>query len=95
MIRLYIQNDCRKCEEAEERFTDLVLAHKVVNLDEEEVNNVNREDLPVVIDEGKVIKGSYQLDKYFESMEKFLEEWNRFQSDVCYVDDNGEVICTE
>ena len=95
MIKLFIKNDCPKCREVEEKFSDLVLAHKIVNADEERANpNINYYELPVIEDEGRIIKGEQEISEYFESMENYLAEWNKFQSDVCYVDDNGKVICS-
>jgi hypothetical protein len=95
MIKLYVKNNCPECDEIEEKFKDLVLAHKLINVDSENFDNsFDRAELPVVQDEGKIIKGSKEIDKFLDEMENFLKEWNKFQSDVCYVDDNGYVICS-
>lgn len=95
MIKLYIKNNCPECREAEERFRELVLAHKTVNVENEETGlNINLEELPVIEDEGKIIKGDKQISEYFDSMENYISEWYKFQSDVCYVDENGDLICS-
>ncbi len=46
---------------------------------------------PLLIDEEKVFEGPTEIIEHLEELEKFKSEWYKFQSDVCYCDENGKV----
>ncbi len=95
MMTLYVKDNCPACEEVREKIEEMVLAHDVVNIDEAGTESpLRREELPLIEDEGKTYSGNEAIEQYFEDLEKYHEEWYKFQSDVCYVDDDGNVICS-
>lgn len=45
--------------------------------------------LPLLVDEEKVFEGPSEIIDHLNDLEKFKSEWYKFQSDVCYCDENG------
>ena len=47
--------------------------------------------LPVIRENGRLISGKESLLAYLDELEKLVEDWRRFQSDACYIDEDGEL----
>ena len=47
---------------------------------------------PLIRDGDRVVSGTEDLDGYLREIESVLAEWRRFQSDTCYIGDDGCVI---
>lgn len=47
--------------------------------------------LPLLIDEEAVFEGPAEIVKHLNDLEEFKNQWYKFQSDVCYCDDDGNV----
>jgi hypothetical protein len=47
--------------------------------------------LPAVVDDGRVIQGLEDIEEYIDEFSQYLDEWQKFQSDACYCDEQGEV----
>lgn len=90
MIELYRKNNCPACEEIEEAFKEMVLAYKVIIVNDKSnfklPENIN---LPAIKDDKKIISGRKNIKQYLEDLNDFLAEWNKFQSDSCYIDKDG------
>jgi glutaredoxin len=94
MIEFYRPiDDCPTCVSIEETLKDLVIAHKVIVVEPGQESNVLRRDtlLPAIKDNDRVISGQTAIAAYLRELEKFVAAWQRFQSDACYIDDDGEV----
>jgi hypothetical protein len=91
MIELYRTNDCPLCDEVEEKLSDMVLAYHVVPVDQAGPAQKlpKRVILPAIKDSGDWISGRDRIKDYLSDLEKHLQEWQKFQSDSCYVDDDG------
>lgn len=91
MITLYRKPNCPVCDEAEERINDLVIKHVVVDVEMLGMPKELPEDteLPVIQDDEKFIVGEREVKAYLPKLEKYVEEWNKFQSDACYIDGDG------
>lgn len=48
------------------------------------------DDLPV-IREGDRIVPTAEIPRYLEELRRFMADWTRFQSDACYIGDDGSV----
>jgi hypothetical protein len=47
--------------------------------------------LPVITNNEKIVSG-VELPAYLLELRTLMVDWQAFQSDCCFVDDNGEVI---
>jgi hypothetical protein len=47
--------------------------------------------LPGLRDDDRIVCGKEDVLNYLEDLGGFLEEWQKFQSDSCYCDVNGNV----
>ena len=45
--------------------------------------------LPLLKDEEKVFEGTENIIDHLTDLGKFQEQWYKYQSDVCYCDENG------
>jgi glutaredoxin len=91
MIKLYRPVDCPDCADVEAILKELVVAHKVIVVEEGQATAELNPDisLPAIKDNGQVISGPTAINTYLRELEKFVAGWQRFQSDSCYVDDDG------
>ncbi|MBT8211996.1 MAG: hypothetical protein KJN71_02495 [Acidimicrobiia bacterium] len=88
MIELLRVDDCPACDETAGRLADLVIAHTVRSVSANELPPGTA--APVILDGDKTISGS-ELSAYLAGLGKLMADWDRFQSDACYLDDDGEV----
>lgn len=93
MIEFVRSRDCNGCDSIESALKEMVIAHKVT------IYNVgdrsNRPDMnytpPLLLDNGTLIQGHSKIQSHLEILEERLAEWSKFQSDACYIDDDGDV----
>ena len=93
MIEFYRPaDDCSNCTDIEAALEEMVIAHKIIT-----VNHVQKAEalppgtpLPALKDNDKFITGHNAITAHIKELEKFVETWRKFQSDACYIDDNGE-----
>ena len=86
MIELQRTADSPAADDIEERLRDLVVAHKVVVVDVE----ASGADLPVIRD-GKLTARGAEIPGFLDQLTRDMAEWSRFQSDACYIEDDGTV----
>lgn len=93
MIELYRPVHCPDCTKIEEALKELVVAHKIITLEPGRPATELTPDtpLPAIKDEGQIITGQAAIDAYLVNLEKIVADWRRFQSDACYIDDNGGI----
>lgn len=48
--------------------------------------------LPAIRQDGRLVSGREGLLQALKELELMAEAWRRFQSDACYVDDEGECL---
>ena len=86
MIELQRSADSPVADDIEKRLRDLVVAHTVVVVDAD--GSVT--DLPVIRDGNLTARGS-EIPAFLEQLTRDMAEWSRFQSDACYLEDDGTV----
>ena len=93
MIEFFRPADCDNCETIEEALKELVIAHKVTVAEpgQQPERLPVGTPLPALIDNGQVFSGQAALAAHLKELEKIVADWRRFQSDACYLDDEGEV----
>jgi hypothetical protein len=82
MIKLYRPADCPDCEEIEAVLQELVISHQVIVVE-------NRQNATLE-DSGQLYRGQQAIKDHLQELEKIVADWRRFQSDACYIDDDGE-----
>lgn len=87
MIELQRRADSPEADAIEEQLRDLVVAHKVLVVDDAEGSAT---DLPVIRD-GDVIACGANIPAFLDQLTRDMAEWSRFQSDACYIEDDGTV----
>jgi hypothetical protein len=91
MIELYRTADSAAGERVESALQELVVAHRVVTVAPEAPSPLNGTPLPAIVDGERVVSGDAALEGYLAELAQSLEQWRRYQADVCYLDDEGNV----
>jgi hypothetical protein len=93
MIEFYRTVDCDNCETIEAALQEMVIAHKVIVVEPGQWPKTLPvgTPLPALVDNGQVVSGRTDLAAHLRELEKVVADWRRFQSDACYLDDEGEV----
>lgn len=89
MITLYRVDHCHACDEIEEALRDLVIAHNIVNVEKARPPELAGKEPPVVIEGDNVVSGQPALRDYLAQLTRDAELWRKYQSDVCYIDEQG------
>ena len=88
MIKFYRPVDCAACAEIEAALQEMVIAHQVIVVEPDEQLNF---PVPALKDNGQIFSGQQAIAAHLRELEKTVADWRRFQSDACYIDDDGEV----
>ena len=68
---------------AERRVVDLLVAHSVTITDDDP-------DVPLIIEAGRRVSAD-AFDPYLDDLAEDVAAWRTFQTDACYVDDDGSI----
>lgn len=93
MIKIYREEKSSLADTIEAEFRELVLGYDRVVIDSRDAvqtfgANIS---LPVLTDNARVVSGD-QIPAYIKELTQLIHSWRRFQSDCCYVDDDGETL---
>ena len=90
MIKLYREENSPQADMIEAEFRDIVLGYDRVVVDEKKAAQLfDDATLPVITNNERVVSGDV-IPSYIKELKQLMREWQRFQSDACYVDDDGE-----
>ena len=90
MIKLYREENNPQADMIEAEFRDIVLGYDRVVVDEKKAAQLfDNAPLPVITNNERVVSGD-GIPGYIKELKQLMREWQRFQSDACYVDDDGE-----
>lgn len=94
MIKFYRHPDCAECEQIQEKLNELVLAHSIVivgqGIPDTESIPPNTA-IPLLADNGNLVSGESAILKHLEELEAFKIQWDKYQSDSCYCDEEGDI----
>ncbi|GAB4421645.1 MAG: hypothetical protein Fur0044_19280 [Anaerolineae bacterium] len=92
MIKLYRPADCPDCAEIEAALQEMVVAHQVIVLEggQTAAELGPKVALPAIRENNRTISGPGAINTYLKELAKFVADWQRFQSDSCYLDDEGQ-----
>ncbi len=93
MIKLYRPADCPACTDIEALLKEMVVAHQVIVVQAEQppAELGPKVTLPAIWENNQTISGPEAISTYLKELAKFVANWQRFQSDSCYLDDDGNV----
>ena len=92
MLTLYRNPKCPDADEVEEILRDMVLAYRVELVEPGSWPGRRAEDPSPALREGdRLIVGREAILRHLSALESWVADWRRFQSDACYLDDDGEV----
>ena len=93
MIKLYREEKSAQADSIEAEFHELVLGYDRAVIEPKDVQGQFGEGvfLPVLTDNARVVSGE-QIPSYVKELTELVHSWRRFQSDCCYIDDDGEML---
>jgi hypothetical protein len=93
MIQVYRRAESQEADWVEGELRAMVLGYERVILDADRAAAElgAAVTLPAVRQDGRLVHGQQELLKYLRELERFAAEWRAFQSDSCYIGEDGEV----
>ncbi len=91
MVTLYRQPGDPWADEIEESLGEMVIAHEVEHAEDADALPEIISELPALHDDGEVVTGASALRSHLQTLRALMADWNRFQSDACYVEDDGSI----
>lgn len=91
MITLYRRPDDPWADEIQEALDEMVIAYETETLQSETAPPDDVGNLPALRDEGEIVTGKRALQAHLEELRTLMADWDRFQSDACYVEEDGTI----
>jgi hypothetical protein len=91
MIVLYRRPDDPWADEVQEVLDEMVIAYETESVPDADALPADVPDTPALRDDGEVITGEAALRTHLEELRALMNDWDRFQSDACYVEDDGSI----
>jgi len=91
MITFYRRPDDPWADEIQEALNEMVIAHETESVSEAAALPADVPETPALRDEEEVITGEAALRDHLEDLRQLMNDWDRFQSDACYIEDDGTV----
>lgn len=91
MIKLYRKENSTRADAIEAEFREMILGYDRVVIAEKEARQMfgAQTSLPVITNNEKIVSGE-EIPAYLQELQQLMRDWQRFQSDSCYVDNDGE-----
>jgi hypothetical protein len=91
MITLYRRPDDAWADEVQTALDEMVIAYETETVADDAALPDDVPDTPALRDDGEVITGEAALRTHLEELRTLMNNWDRFQSDACYIEDDGTV----
>jgi hypothetical protein len=91
MITLYRPPDGPWADAIEEALDEMVIAYETEVIGDGASRPDDVPDLPALRDDGDVVTGEDNLRAHLDHLRELMADWDRFQSDACYVEDDGTI----
>jgi hypothetical protein len=91
MVMLYRRPNDPWADEIQEALDEMVIAYETESIENASGRPADVPELPALRDEGEVVTGEAALRDHLEALRDLMNDWDRFQSDACYVEDDGTV----
>ena len=88
------RRNCWTCSRIRESLGELAMAHEVVVVPREgQADRLPQgTQPPVLVDDGRVIQGSGNIFAYIDELQELKRVWLKYQSDVCYMDEDSAKV---
>jgi hypothetical protein len=92
MIKLYREVNSAQADTIEAEFRELVLGYDRVVMTADQAARLFgvQTPLPVITNNERVVSGG-EIPTYIKELKILMRDWQLFQSDACYIRDDGEV----
>jgi len=91
MILLYRRPEDPWADEIQDTLDDLVIAYEVESVESEASLPSDVPELPALRDDEAVVTGEEALRNHLDDLRALMADWDRFQSDACYVEEDGSI----
>lgn len=93
MITLYRPPNDAWADEIQEALDEMVIAYetKTVDPDSNGAHPKEVNELPALRDDDEILTGEEAIRARLDSLRELMRDWDRFQSDACYIDEEGAV----
>lgn len=91
MVTLYRRPDDPQADDIQDTLDDMVIAYETNIVDTPHGLPDDVASLPALRDDEDVITGEEALRDRLDRLRELMEDWNRFQSDACYIEDDGTI----
>jgi glutathione S-transferase len=91
MIVLYRRPDDPWADEVQEALDEMVIAYETETIPGADAPPSDVPDTPALRDDGEVVAGEAALREHLDELRQLMADWDRFQSDACYVEDDGAI----
>ena len=91
MITLYRRPDSTDADEIQSVLDEIVIAYETEVVRDKDALPDDVPDLPALRDDEEVVTGDAALEEHLEDLRSLMAEWDRFQSDACYIEDDGTI----
>jgi hypothetical protein len=93
MPTLYRTPESSAADAIQSALDEMVIAHDVVTADGTATlpGGLSTSDLPALQDDGDVLTNPDAIEARLDALRTLMANWDRFQSDACYIDDDGSI----
>ncbi len=91
MVTLYRRPDAPQADELQAALDDMVIAYEVEKIVPGANPPSDVPELPALRTDGDVVTGPAALQETLDDLRALMADWDRFQSDACYVEDDGSI----
>lgn len=92
MVTLYRRADDPWADEIQNALDEMVIAYETEIVEDTTSLPEDIPGLPALRDDEEVVTGEDALKSRLDSLRQLMEDWDRFQSDACYIKEDG-LIC--
>lgn len=91
MVTLYRRADDPWADEIQNALDEMVIAYETDIVKDTTALPEEVPDLPALRDDEEVVTGEDALKARLESLRQLMNDWDRFQSDACYIEEDGSI----
>lgn len=91
MITLYRTPNGSWADDIQEALDEMVIAYETETIETDAEGPDDVSELPALRDDGEVITGEAALREHLDHLRALMADWDRFQTDACYIEDDGTV----
>jgi len=91
MITLYRRPNDSWADEVQTALDEMVIAYEPETVTDDAALPDDVPETPALRDDGEIITGEAALHTHLEELRALMNDWDRFQSDACYIEDDGTV----